>query len=315
MELGFVIPDFWGEKRVALLPEHIRQGPNSLKIECGFGRTMHIPDSEYINRGCQMCTRSEIFNTCNIIFSLKLIQPPDYEALRKGQMIIGWTHPTSSGKDFMREHAVPKQLIIVDLDNVYPRIYRGTQYTPIPWIPRNFIWKNSWLAGYAAVHHALECYGLLLRSEHKVAVLSAGNVAQGAFAALSNYGTYVRMFTRKTMAEFKSILHQFDVVVNGIEMDKPGEHILNQTDLARMKSGALIIDAAADAGNTIEGTRYTRLHDPIYEKDGLFYYVVENAPTLLYREASMNISQAFSEYVYFKDIAEFCALANTLNGE
>ena len=37
MRLGFIIPTYPGEKRVALLPEHIEGFENELIIENGFG--------------------------------------------------------------------------------------------------------------------------------------------------------------------------------------------------------------------------------------------------------------------------------------
>jgi len=73
----------------------------------------------------------------------------------------------------------------------------------------------------------------------------------------------------------------------------------------KIKRGCLIIDAAADAGNAIEGTEYTCIDDPIYEKNGKYYYEVNNSPTVYYRKASEIISECFSEYIYKKDIRRF----------
>jgi len=155
MKLGFIIPNYPHEKRVALLPQHIDGFDNELVVETGFGKTLGIDDAEYIKAGCTVGNRQDIFESCDAIFSLKLIQPIDYDYLRKGQMIIGWTHPTGSGMRFMEEQAIPKELVIVDIDNVYPRVYYKGKAFNIDWLKRDFIWKNSFYAGYSATLHGL----------------------------------------------------------------------------------------------------------------------------------------------------------------
>jgi N5-(carboxyethyl)ornithine synthase len=45
--------------------------------------------------------------------------------------------------------------------------------------------------------------------------------------------------------------------------------------------------------------------EPMYEEDGLFFYEVNNAPSLLYRRTSYEISKSFSEWVYKQDVKRF----------
>ncbi|MBO4613595.1 MAG: hypothetical protein J5709_00600 [Bacteroidales bacterium] len=308
MKIGFIIPTYPDEKRVALLPEDIDGFENEIVIEQGFGKNMGIAESEYITKGCRIMSRKEIFSSCDNIFCLKLIQKEDYDLLRDGQTIIGWTHPTGSGKEFYDNVAVRKNLVIVDLDNIYPTIRQGDKVVKIPFLKPNFIWRNSFYAGIASVQHALLNYGMYPDSSTKVAVLSSGNVAQGTFAEISNYNPDLRMFYRKTMHEFYDTIGEYDLIINGIEVDSSTEHIISKSQLAKVKKGCLLIDAAADAGNAIEGTHYTTISNPIYEEDGLYFYEVNNAPSLLYRKTSKEISRSFSENVYKKDISRFLNL-------
>lgn len=312
MKIGFIKPTYCGEKRVALLPEHITSDyENELIIERGFGSNLGIDDEEYEKKGCKMLDREGIFKECDALFCLKLIQPEDYGFLRKGQMIIGWTHPTGSGAEFYNNVAVKKQLKIVDLDNIYPTINIGSIHQPIPFIEKNFVWKNSFYAGIASVQHAMLTFGLFPDSNTKVAVLANGSVSQGAYSYLSKYNVDMRMFYRKTMNEFYSSIDEYDVIVNGIEVDGTVKHIITKDDLKKLKKGCLLIDAAADAGNAIEGTHYTSLADPMYEENGLFFYEVNNAPSLLYRRTSYEISKAFSKWVYRKDVIRFWNMFET----
>lgn len=308
MKIGFIIPNYPFERRVAILPKQVEECPNEIIIEKGFGATMDIDDQEYIEAGAKILSRLEIFAQCEIIFSLKLIQPSDYDSIREGQIIVGWTHPTGSGKEFMENQAIPKKLVMIDLDNIYPSVYYGGKAYRIPFIRPNFVRKNSVTAGKAAVLHALMSYGKLPTSETNVAILSAGNVSQGAFETISKFNANVRMFYRKTMHEFYETIDQYDIIINGIEVDNPSLHIISNEQLHQVRKGCLIIDAAADAGNAIEGTYYATMGEPIYKLANATIYCVNNAPSVLYRTASKDISEAFAEIFYNKDIQPFLDL-------
>lgn len=297
-KLGFIKPNYPGERRVALLPEHIVDFENDIYIEKGFGALLDIDDEEYIKRGCTILERKQIFEQCNNIFSLKLVQKSDYPFLRKGHMIIGWTHPYGSGRTFFKTECQEKNIIIVDLDNITPRVFYKDEVIDLKHIPKNFIRKNSHIAGFAATMHALESYGLRPTSSTKVAILSPGNVAQGAFEAISLFGAEARMFYRKTMDEFYDAIHEFDIIINGIEVDSPGKYIISKEQLLKIKKNALIIDAAADAGNAIYGTDFTTFEKPLSDLFGKQYYCINNAPSIYFRTASYNISEAFSKYIY-----------------
>ncbi len=116
------------------------------------------------------------------------------------------------------------------------------------------------------------------------------------------------MFYRKTMHIFNQELEHFDIIINGIEIDKDNEHIITKKELTRAKRGCLILDAAADAGRAIEGTRYTTIDNPIYFENGLYFYEVNNSPSIFYRETSKIISRIFSEIVYKRDIKRYWEL-------
>lgn len=313
MRLGFIKPTYPGEKRVALLPEHITpEFENELVIEPGYGFNMGIEDSAYEAKGCKIDTRANIFKTCDTVFCLKLIQPEDYDSLREGQMIIGWTHPTGSGSAFYQNVACKKGLKIIDLDNIYPTAHFKEKHVSIPFIKKNFIWKNSFYAGVCSVMHALLVGGFYPDSNTKVAVLANGSVSQGAYSFISKFNVDLRLFYRKTMSEFYESIGEYDIIINGVEVDNSVAHILTKEQLRLVKRGCLIIDSAADAGNAIEGTKYTTIADPMYEENGVYFYEVNNAPSMLYRKTSFEISKSFSKWVYKKDVKCFWDLFELL---
>lgn len=305
MKLGFIKPNYPNEKRVALLPEHIKNFENELIIETGFGEYLDISDKEYSNKGCIIKSRDEIFIECDTLFNLKLLQASDYDKIRRGQMIIGWTHPTGSGVNFMKLQAIPKELVIVDLDNIFPLIFYKNKKIPITFLKPNFIWRNSFMAGFSSTLHAIMSMGFIPDSNTKVAVLSSGNVAQGALQAISKFNCDIRLFYRKTIDIFYQSISDYDIIINGIEIDDDNSHIITKKDLKKIKKGCLMLDAAADAGRAIEGTKYTSIGNPIYIDDGKYFYEVNNSPSIFYRETSKIISNTFSELIFKKDVQQF----------
>lgn len=312
MKLGFIVSHFKHEKRVPLLPHHIKNFANELVIEEGLGTVMGIPDAEYIKAGCKVLSREEVFRSCDAIVSLKLLQPQDYKLIREGQMIIGWIHPEVSGKSFWDAQGKVKNLIGVDLDNIHPRIYYQDTHISIPWIPRDFVYKNSFNAGISATMHALMEQGMIINDKCKVAVLGSGNVSQGAMHIVSKFTSNVRMFYRKTLNEFIDNINEYDIVINGIQIEQGAQHVVSLKNQKSMKDGVLIIDAAADGDGAFEGMDYTSHETPIILKDNRYYYCIDNAPTKYYRTASEDISSAFSKWVYKEDISKLYELVKEI---
>ncbi|MEW8954899.1 N(5)-(carboxyethyl)ornithine synthase [Clostridium sp.] len=302
MKLGFIIPNHPQERRVALLPEDIYNFENQIFIEKGFGNPLGIDDEEYEKKGCSVLSKEEIFKTCDGIFSLKNIKKDDYHLIKNEQIIIGWTHPYGSGRDFMKDIAIPKDLLVVDLDNIHPAVFYKNHELPLNWVPKNFIYENSFIAGYSSTIHGLLSHGLIPNSDTNVAILGSGNASQGAFKAISMFNVNLRMFYRKTMDEFYDNINNFHIIINGIEIEPGSNPIISNEDKKHLKKGALIIDAAACAGRTIEGSKHTSYEKPLYMEDGVYYYAINNSPSIFYRESSKFISKSFSKYIYSKDL-------------
>jgi N5-(carboxyethyl)ornithine synthase len=308
LKLGFIISKSIGEKRVPLLPQHIKDFENEIYIEKGYGKDLGIEDYEYEKKGCKVLSKEKVFKECDGIFSLKVIKPEDYKYVKEGQVILGWVLPETAGKDFMEKQAIPKKLTIVNLDTINPCAYYQDKIIPVNWIKKNFIRKNSYMAGYSAVLHALMSHGMLPNSNTKVAILGAGNVAQGSFNAISLFNSDIRMFYRKTMNEFLEDIGEYDLIINGIQIKTGDNIIITKKHLEKVKKGCLIIDSAANEDMVIEDIKYTNLENPLYCKDGVYYYCVNNAPSIFYRESSKILSEGFSKYVFSKDIKAFLEL-------
>lgn len=304
MILGILKSNFPGERRVPLLPEDINDFANELILEEGFGEMLDIEDNAYKEVGCLIASRAEVFAKSDAIFSLKLLQPVDYPSIKVGQLIIGWTHPYGSGKNFMNDQAFPKDLVVVDLDNNFPGIFYKNKVISAN-IPKGLFYRNSFYAGLAGVIHAFTSYGFLPDNETKIAILGSGNVSQGAFNSASKFSSNIRMFYRNTMPVFKKNFRDYDIIINGIEVGTENDPILSLLEQSQLKKGTLIIDVAADAGNAIQGSHFTEIDHPIYKEKGLYYYVVPNVPSIFYRNISQLLSKVLSEHIFRKDVVVF----------
>lgn len=308
MKLGFIKSNKNGEKRVPAFPEDLIDSPNDIYIEKSFGETLQIDDQQYIDVGATILSRSEIFASCDAIFSLKTLPEEDFTYLRPGQLLLGWNNIRIPAQKLYETAFRENNLLLTDLENSNPVIRYGEETLTIPWIKKNYSRQNSVLAGYMALTHAVLAHGSILNCTSKIAILSYGNVAQGAFQAASRAGAAPRMFSRKTMAEFTQNISEFDYIINGIKLDSSTEHIITKEMRNHIKKGALVIDATVDTGRTIEGIKRTSIADPLYEENGVFYYAIANTPALAYREASKTLSQGFRNTVFQVPVENFFAL-------
>ncbi|MFA8450095.1 MAG: hypothetical protein ACEPOW_05325 [Bacteroidales bacterium] len=292
MNIGFVISSVHKERRVSLLPENISDDiKHSIYIEKGFGRTMGIEDQLYIEKGAIVLSKAEVYAKCEVIFTLKAPPKEDYILFRKGQLLIGLLLPDTEGVEFYAGIAKEKDLRLLDLDL---RVFQyGNRKQFIEEIPSDLLWKNSFNAGFSAVMHALMSFGYYPSSASKIAVLGNGNVAQGAYQALIKLGADVRMFYRKTLPAFYNEIDRFDMIVNGIALEWGAVPIISKEQQKKIKKSCFVIDAAANVDRAIQGSRYTFLDNPIYEENGVYFYAVNNTPSVFYR----NSSQAFGEAI------------------
>ena len=85
--MGLVISHKNGEKRRAILPCDVKKlrHPGQLYFETGYGSSIGVADSEYLEAGAHIVTREEALR-CDIVTDVKLdsadyLEQPDTEAI------------------------------------------------------------------------------------------------------------------------------------------------------------------------------------------------------------------------------------------
>jgi len=299
MKIGYIKPSFGGEKRVGLLPQHLEYChlEDERRFEKGYGDHLGISDTAYGKMGGY--SRESLFDWADVIYSIKVPQPSDYAYFKENQTLVGWVHPIGSGEDFMAHCALVKNLWVFDITNRISMRYHNGQRDILN-INRDITIKNSILAGYASTMHAIMLRGGINKND-QIAVFGSGNVAFGSLNYLANRGITPLQRRRSNVSLLQKEFQYYDVFINAVEIREREAPIVTYEMLKTMKPDGWIIDAAADAGRAIQGTRYTSLDSPIYQDEqGHTFYVVNNSPSLLYRESSEAVSEGYAKHFWSK---------------
>ena len=281
-KIGFPISHKENENRRALLPFDAAKvlHPEHLLIESGYGEVLGFLDDDYERIGVRIGSRDDVL-TCPIICDPK-VGDAEYLDRLNNQTIFGWVHAVLN-RD-ITDKLIARSLTAYAWEEMYES-------------GRHVFWRNNEIAGEAAIAHAYICHGVFPYST-KVAVLGRGNIARGAIRALYSMGADVRQYDRHSEILLKQELPEYDVVVNAILWDKMRkDHIINRTDLKRMKRGAMIIDISCDRAGAIETSVPTTIANPTYVVEGVTHYVVDHTPAMFYKSTSAAISQVLPSYL------------------
>ncbi|NET42623.1 hypothetical protein [Okeania sp. SIO2B3] len=303
MKIGYIKPSFPNEKRVGLLPQHLSycSPEDERRFEEGYGETLDIPDAAY-GEGAGY-SRESLFAWADIIYCIKVPQPQDYQYFRENQTLVGWIHPFGASGGHFREYcAEPKNLRLFDIGNdISIRITQGKTETLNT--PRDFLKENHIFAGYASMMQAIMLRGGITQND-RVAVFGSGNVAYGVLKYLLSKGIEPILRRRSNVDLMRQEFKDYDIFINTVEIAQGDAPIVTFEMLDSMKSTGWIIDAAADTGRAIQGTRATKIGNPIYQDDqGHTFYVVDNSPSLLYRESSTGISEGYAKHFWSRSMS------------
>ncbi len=281
--MGFLISHKNGERRRALLPQHMRDIRNldSLYFEQGYGVAVGVPDEEYVKLGCHIVPRENIFS-CDIIADVKLGDADYLSSLEDGKILFGWAH-TVQNINFTSQILKAKHTVIA-----WEEIFEEGRY---------IFHRNREVAGEAAIMHAFRYCGKM-PYDTKVAILGNGQTTKGALRILHGLGATVDVYGRKLESLFKKKMFDYDVLVNCVMWDTSRtDRIIYRDDLKKMKPGTLIIDVSCDPNLEIETSHPTTIDNPVYEVDGVIHYAVDNTPAMYPITVTKVLSEGVSKYI------------------
>ncbi|MCQ2455365.1 MAG: N(5)-(carboxyethyl)ornithine synthase [Clostridia bacterium] len=280
--IGFPINDKENENRRALIPEHLAniKNVNCLYFEKGYGDVLGYSDSDYEKMGAHIVDRKTVLSK-PIICDPK-IGDAGYLNELKNQTLFGWVHAVQN-RD-ITDILINNKLSAYCWEDMHDR-------------GRHVFWRNNEIAGEAAIMHAFQCFGLMPKGS-KVALIGRGNVSSGALRILTLLGADVTIYSRNVESLFRDEFSKYDVIVNALLWDVyRKDHLIYREDLKKMKKNSMIIDISCDRAGAIESSIPTTIENPYYYVDGVFHYVVDHTPSLVYKTTSKAISVEVAKYI------------------
>jgi len=200
MIIGVPKETFPGERRVALIPDHVpalRGKGMEVLVEAGAGEEADLADAAYRQKGAQVAgTRQEVFARAEVIFQVRTpganpeAGAADLQLLRPGQALIGFAEPLLALEQIQAIAATGATLFAVEL---MPRITRAQSMDALS--------SMANIAGYKAVLLAagefIKIFPMMMTAAGtlkpaRVLVIGAGVAGLQAIATARRLGAVVQ---------------------------------------------------------------------------------------------------------------------------
>jgi NAD(P) transhydrogenase subunit alpha len=194
MKVGVPKETLRGETRVALIPASVaalKKAGLDLLIERGAGAAAGFIDSAYELAGATVANRADLFSQSDVLLQVRAI-PADLEALRPGQVVIGFADPLGSPDDVRRLSSRGVTAFSMEL---MPRITRAQSMDALS--------SMATIAGYKGVllaaDHLPRMFPMLMTaagtvSAAKVFIVGAGVAGLQAIATSKRLGARVEAY-------------------------------------------------------------------------------------------------------------------------
>lgn len=293
LTIGVTRESVAGENRVALVPEVAKKFKSlgvGISIESGAGALSHYRDEDY--EGATLAaSRAEVLGAAGVVLK---VQPPSAEeiaAMRPGTVLIGFLQPYSDparvrllaernitgfaveliprisraqAMDALSSQAaVSGYLCVLLAAAAAPKFFPMMTYAAGTLRPAQVLVIGAGVAGLQAIATArrlgaiVQAYDVRPETKEQIESLGAKFVDTGVSAAGS--GGYARELTedeKKQQAEkLARAVAQADALITTAAV--PGRCaplIISAEMVARMKSGAVVVDMAAETGGNVAGT-------------------------------------------------------------
>ena len=316
-----------GEKRIALVPEHVKKlidAGHRVLIEKDAGIGAGFSDQEYARVGAQIVSAEEIYQQPLIV----RVKEPPLETLRSNQTIMSYLHIEKNQNPVLLQALLDHNITAYAFEEIRD-----------PQTKHNLI-SQGFEAGVVGMFEGLRYYGEILEKNNQpnpfkniktmqdyltkkeaylalreinprdikmnVCLAGYGKVSKGCqevLAQLSNPPLVLReedtartKIWGKDFAYIWKHLPTIDIFVNAVFW-KPGQQrVLTKQDLELMKKDGLIIDISCDQAGGIETCTPTDWQNPTYQiqtdnHKTITHFCVDNLPSAMANEASLNISR------------------------
>ena len=332
------------ENRVGMTPagvaELTRRG-HEVSVQHTAGDGSGFSDEAYVKAGARILPTIEaVYRECDMIVKVKEPIEPEYELVRKGQLIFTYFH-----------FACEKELTDAMLKSgavclAYETVQLPNGSLPLLQPMSEVAGRMATLNGAYYLQKTKGGKGKLISgvpgvSPTRVLVLGGGIVGEAAALMAAGFGAEVtitdislprlRQLDIETPANVHTLyssehnivkqLKDVDIVIGSVLV--PGDktpHLITKEMLALMEPGSVLVDVAIDQGGCFETSRPTTHSEPIYVEDGIIHYCVANIPgavphtsTLALTNATLRYALALADKGWQQACKDDSALAKGLN--
>ena len=317
-----------GEARVALVPDIISKlikAGLEVVIESGAGAASGFPDSEYTAAGAQVKS-GNVISDADVIASVTSLTPDQMKSLKKGALTISFLSPTTSvdsidaaasaGVTALSLELVPRISRAQSMDaltsqalcagyraslvaaELSPRFFPLLMTAAGTVTPAQVVVLGAGVAGLQAIATAKRLGAVV--SAYDVRPSSADEVkSMGAkfitleLEALEGAGGYAREMTEERAAKQRELLTPYlaaaDVVITTAAVPgRPAPRLVTGEMVSAMRSGAVIVDLAAETGGNVEGSKPG---ETLTTSNGVVIWGGKDVPSQLPYHASMLFSR------------------------
>jgi NAD(P) transhydrogenase subunit alpha len=317
-----------GEARVALVPDIISKLTKAgleVVIESGAGVASGFPDAQYTAAGATVKS-GNVISDADVVAAVTALTPDQMKSLKKGALTISFLSPTTSvesieaaanaGVTALSLELVPRISRAQSMDaltsqalcagyraslvaaELSPRFFPLLMTAAGTVTPAQVVVLGAGVAGLQAIATAKRLGAVV--SAYDVRPSSADEVkSMGAkfitleLEALEGAGGYAREMTEERAAKQRELLTPYlaaaDVVITTAAVPgRPAPRLVTGEMVNAMKSGAVIVDLAAETGGNVEGSKPGQT---ISTDKGIVIWGGKDVPSQLPYHASMLFSR------------------------
>ena len=317
-----------GEARVALVPDIISKLTKAgleVVIESGAGIQSGFTDAEFSAAGATVKS-GNVISDADVVASVTALSPEQMKSLKKGALTISFLSPTTSvdsieaaasaGVTALSLELVPRISRAQSMDaltsqalcagyraslvaaELSPRFFPLLMTAAGTVTPAQVVVLGAGVAGLQAIATAKRLGAVV--SAYDVRASSADEVkSMGAkfitleLEALEGAGGYAREMTEERAAKQRELLTPYlaaaDVVITTAAVPgRAAPRLVTGAMVGAMKSGAVVVDLAAETGGNVEGSKPG---ETITTSNGVLIWGGKDVPSQLPYHASMLFSR------------------------
>jgi alanine dehydrogenase len=321
MKIGVPTETKTDENRVAMTPAGVHDlvaAGHAVLVQAGAGEGSRVDDGEFREAGAVIVPdAAAVWADADLVCKVKEPQPEEFPLLREGLVLFTFLHLAAYPE-------VARALCDAGVTALaYETVQDERGRLPLLAPMSEIAGRMSVQVGAHFLEREAGGRGILLGGcpgvePAKVVIVGAGmaganaaSIARGMEADVTIFDLdldRLRSFDAVHRGAIKTrVANLFDIERAALDADLvigavllPGAkapRVLRRDTVARMKTGAVLVDISIDQGGCFETSRETKHSDPVYEVDGVLHYAVGNIPGAVPRTSTWALTNVTLPYV------------------